>query len=107
MAIRIVSNKALDMTNDEYGLYQKIVKSYSVGNNNGADLFQDLFSSNEQGIITFLIPPSKKHTTLEVFLFLVCLQQQQQLRLVHEHVSDICNQMKEKMREIDAKLQKI
>jgi hypothetical protein len=107
MAIRIVDNKRLEMTNDEWNLYQKIVKSYTSLTNNGEDLFQDLFETDEGGIIIFLKPPSKKQTSFEVFLFLMSLFQHQHLRLMHDQVADICNQMKDKMRELDEKLKKI
>ena len=80
MPIRIVCNKKLDMTDDEFKMYENIVKSYTTANNKGEDLFIDLFESNNEGIITFLIPPSKRQTSLEIFLFLMSLQQHQSLR---------------------------
>ena len=66
MPIRIVCNKKLDMTDDEFKMYENIVKSYTTANNKGEDLFIDLFESNNEGIITFLIPPSKRQTSLEI-----------------------------------------
>jgi len=103
MTIRVVDNQKLDMTDDEFTLYQKIVQSYTVGLNKGSDLFSGLFQSNDQGIILFLIPPSKKHTSLEVFLFLVALQNQQHLRLIHAEVADVVCQFLEKIKEMDEK----
>lgn len=107
MTIRVVDNKKIDMTEDEYAMYQKIVRSYTTASNKGEDLFMDLFETGEDGIIIFLKPPSRRQSTLEVFLFLMALFQHQHLRLMHNQVSDICNQMKEKMRELDEKMQRM
>lgn len=96
MAIRVVDNKKLDMTEDEFNMYQKIVKSYTSINMKGEDLFIDLFESNEDGIITFLKPPSKRHTSLEVFLFLMALMQHQHLRLMHQQVDEVVAELKKK-----------
>jgi hypothetical protein len=105
MTIRVVDNKKVEMTEDEHALYQKIVKSYTTATNKGEDLFIDLFETGEDGIIIFLKPPSRRQSTLEVFLFLMSLMSNQHLRLMHNEVSDVCNQMREKMRELDEKMQ--
>lgn len=103
MSFRVIDNKKVDMTNDEWLMYEKIVKSYTTLTNKGEDLFIDLFEVDENGIIIFLKPPSKRQTSFEVFLFLMSLFQHQHLRLMYNQVADICNQMKEKMREFDEK----
>jgi hypothetical protein len=107
MAIRIVDHKCLDMTDEEFELYQKIAASYTTANNRGEDLFQDLWESDDNGIILFLKPPSTRRTTFEVFLFLMSIQQQQQIRLMYQQVEDICFQMKTKMNELNDRLQKL
>jgi hypothetical protein len=94
--IQVVDNKKLDMTDDEWAMYQKIVQSYTTFSNKGEDMFIELFESNEQGIITFLKPPSKRHTSLEVFLFLMALMQHQHLRLMHQQVDEIVDELKKK-----------
>ena len=50
-------------------MYKKIVTSYTTTTNKGEDLFIDLFETDENGIIVFLKPPSKRQTSFEVFLF--------------------------------------
>lgn len=105
--IQIIDSKKVEMTPDEHQLYQKIVASYTSLNNNGESLFIDLFETNADGIIIFLKPPSKRQTSFEVWMFLMSLMQQQHLRSLYAEVSDICNQMKDKMRELDGKLQKL
>src|SRR5208337_3409594 len=97
--IKVVDNRKLEMSNDEYAMYQSIVASYTTITNRGEDLFADLFHTNDDGIIIFLKPPSKRQTTLEVFLFLMSIMQHQQLRLFGAEVSDLCSQMKEKLKQ--------
>lgn len=96
MSVKVVDNKKVDMTDDEWNLYQKIVRSYTTATNKGEDLFIDLFESDEEGIIVFLKPPSRRQSTLEVFLFLMALMQHQHLRQMHAQVDDIVSQLKKK-----------
>lgn len=104
MPLRVIDNKRIDLTNDEWTMYQKIVASYTTMSNKGEDLFMELFETDEHGIIMFLKPPSKRQTSFEVFLFLMAVQQQQHIRIMYDQVADICKQMKDKMLEIDGKL---
>jgi hypothetical protein len=104
MTIRIVDYKKIDMTEEEWELFQKIVKSYTTPTNRGEDLFTELFETNDNGVITLLRPPSVRRTTFEIFLFLMSLMSAQHLRVMQEEVAEIGRQMKEKIREIDEKL---
>lgn len=103
----VITNKKVDMTPDEFKMYQEIVKSYTTLTNKGEDLFIDLFETDENGIIIFLRPPSKRQTSLEIYLFLMSIFQHQHLRLMHEQVDDMCKQMKKKIDEMDEKLKNI
>ena len=87
------------MTDDEWSMYQKIVKSYTTMTNRGEDLFIDLFETDENGIIMFLKPPSKRQTSFEVFLFLMSLMQHQHLRQMQKQVDDLCSQVREKLKD--------
>jgi hypothetical protein len=89
MAIRVIDNKKVEMTEDEWAMYQKIVRSYTDLTGKGEDLFIDLFESDNAGTIIFLRPPSKRRTSLEVFLFLMSLMQHQHLRLMHAQVDEV------------------
>jgi len=100
MALRVVNNKRIDMTDDEWGMYHNIVKSYTTTTNKGEDLFIDLFETDGAGIIIALKPPTKQRTTLEVFLFLMALMQHQHLRLMQNQIDDMCNQVKKKIADI-------
>jgi hypothetical protein len=98
MPLRIVDNKKVDMTDHEFDLYEKIVKSYTnLPYQKGEDLFMDLFESDDNGIIVFLRPPTDKATTLEIFLFLVSLMNQQHLRAMYAQIEDLANQVKQKL----------
>ena len=107
MSMHIIDNKKIEMTDSEWTMYQKIVQSYTSQNNKGEDYFIDLFETNDDGIITFLKPPSRRQTSLEVFLFLMSLMSHQHLRLMHNEVSDVVSQMKAKMHELDEKMSKL
>lgn len=102
--MRIIDNKKIDLTNDEWNMYQNIVKSYTTLTNKGEDLFIDLFETDEAGIITFLKPPSKRQTSFEVYLFLMSVMQHQHIRLMYKEMSGIASQFKEKMKELDNKI---
>jgi len=104
MSIRVVDNKKLEMTEDEWNMYQKICKSYTTLSNKGEDYFIDLFETNEKGIIIFLKPPSKRQTSLEVFLFLMSLMQHQHLRLISDQAQELFTEIKEKIKQLDLKL---
>jgi hypothetical protein len=99
MGLRIIDNKKIDMTQDEWTMYQKIVKSYTTLTNKGEDLFIDLFETDDNGTIMFLKPPSTRQTSFEVFLFLMSLMQHQHLRLMQKQVDDLCAQIREKLKD--------
>lgn len=99
--MRVIDNKKINLTEDEWAMYLKIVKSYTTPTNKGEDLFIDLFETDGDGIIIFLKPPSKRQTSFEVFLFLMSIMQHQHLRLMQKQVDDVCAQMKEKLKELD------
>lgn len=92
------------MTDDEFKLYRKICQSYDDVNFKGADLFFDLFETDDNGIITMLKPPSIRATSMEIFLFLMTLQQQQHIRLMYAHIDDLAQQIKTKLKEFEEKI---
>lgn len=97
MVIKIIDNKKIDMTEDEYTLYQDICRSYDRTNFKGEELFRELFESDDHGIIIFLRPPHNRHTSMEVFLFISIIMQQQHMRLMHKKVDDLCADLSEKV----------
>jgi hypothetical protein len=107
MPLTIIDNKRVNMTDAETQLYRKIVISYTNLTNKGEDLFIDLFEVDGSGNIIFLKPPSKRQTSFEVYLFLMTIMVQQQQRIMNDTINDVCNQMKNKMKEIDDKLEEL
>ena len=104
MPLFIIDNKKINLTTDEYTSYLNLVKSYTTATNKGEDLFIDLFETDDNGIILFLKPPSKRQISFEIFLFLMAIFQHQHVRVLYSQVDDICCQMKNKMAELDKKL---
>jgi hypothetical protein len=101
MSLRIIDHKKVEMTTDEWNLYEKICRSYDEANFKGSDLFSDLFESDDAGIIIFLKPPSTKRTSFEVYLFMMSLMQHQHLRMMHNQIDDVCAQVKAKLEELN------
>jgi len=103
---RIIDNKKVAMTNEEFTFYEEICKGYDRPNFKGKDLFQDHFEVNNDGIILFVKPPQKKYSSMEVFTFLLSLMVNQQLRIsqdqVHTLVEEIKQKATEQFAEIDA-----
>lgn len=77
--LKIIDNKRIEMTNEEYDLYNKICSSYPKGK----DLFKGLFETDSEGLIIFLIPPQKEFS-MEVVIFLQNLMIQQHLRKIYK-----------------------
>jgi len=84
MPTRIIDNKKLEITNDEYRAYQELCKAYDRDNFKGEELFKDHFEVNEHGIIIFVKPPSQRYSSLEVFCFLLSIMQNQHIRIMYE-----------------------
>lgn len=84
---RIIDKKRIDLTDDEWQLYQEICKSYDRPNFKGSDLFAELFETDENGIIVFLKPPTN-YTSMEVFLFMMSVMMHQHLRVMYGKVDE-------------------
>lgn len=108
---RIIDNKKVLITDDEYSFYEEICKGYDRPNFKGKDLFQDHFESNDEGIIIFVKPPHKQYSSIEVYTFLVSIMVNQQLRLAQEQVQTLISEAKEaidnKVEEFDKKIEEV
>lgn len=108
MTIRVIDNKKIDITDDEWIAYQKICQSYdNPPSQRGSDLFMGLFESNDDGIIIFLKPPHNRMCTFEVYLFLMSLMQHQHLRLMHKMIEGLTKKVDEKIKLVDESLAKL
>jgi len=97
MPIKIIDNKKIEMTDDEFRMYTEICRSYDRPSFKGEELFRNLFESDDNGIIVFLRPPSDRHISMEVFMFMQIVMQHQHLRMMHQKVDNLCNELKEKV----------
>lgn len=103
---KVIDNKIVDITKEEYSMYQAICKAYDRENLQGKDLFRDHFITNEHGIIVQVIPKPEHLTNLEVFTFLVSIMTNQHLRLMHQQVETFIEEAKEKIFETISKIKK-
>ena len=95
--IRIIDNKKIEMTQNEWDLYSEICRSYDRPSFKGEELFRDLFESDDNGIIIFLRPPSNRHISMEVFMFMSIIMTHQHLRLMHNQVDNLCDELRGKV----------
>lgn len=97
MPIHIIDNKKVNLTEDEWRMYNDICRSYDRPNFKGESLFVSLFESDDNGIITFLKPPANRHTSMEVVFFMMIIQQHQQLRAFNRQAEDLFKELREKI----------
>lgn len=101
MTIHIIDNKKVDMTDDEFNIYKKIVQSYTKPPyQKGEDFFIDLFETDDEGIIIFLKPPSQRQVSLEIFLFVMSVMQHQHLRNMTQRVDELCKKLEDKINKL-------
>lgn len=99
MPIRIIDNKRIDITEDEFSLYQKICRSYDRTNFKGEELFRNIFETDDDGVIIFITPPSNRQFTMECFMFVVTLMHQQHLRVFYKTLKDYLKSADDKLKE--------
>ena len=58
---------------------------------------------DNDGIIIFLKPPSKRQVSLEIFLFMVAVFQHQHMRKLEDQVNGVCKRMEDKLKELEKK----
>lgn len=101
MPLKIIDKKRVDLTEDEWTQYQKIITAYTiVPYQKGEDFFIDLFEVDESGVIIFLKPPSQRKVSLEIFLFVMSLMVQQHLRKSTEHFNELCKRLEDKINKL-------
>lgn len=88
------------MTDDEWATYVQICRSYDRPSFKGEELFRELFETDNDGIIMFVRPPSNRHISMEVFMFVSALMNHQHIRLMHKKVDNLCNELRDKVSKI-------
>lgn len=100
--IRIIDNKKVDITDDEFKIYNNLCKSYEV--HGGSVLFEDLFESDDNGIILFIKPPSKNFISYEITFFIISIFQHQHTRIMYNTIKELSNKVDQKMMLLDEKI---
>ena len=105
--IRAIDNKRLDLNNEEYGYYLKLVESF------GAEEFSGLFETNKNGQIISITPPVEKKISLGVMFFILNVMMNQQLRALSDvveknkkNVADSCavDNIEKRLAQLEAKV---
>ncbi|SRR5260221_5258968 len=97
MSIRIIDNKKIDMTEDEYKYYTNICRSYDRTNCKGEELFKDLFETDDNGMIVFVRPSSTRQTSMEIFLFITSILHHQSIRMINKKVDALIEEVRKKV----------
>lgn len=93
--LKIIDNKKVQLTQDEFMMYESICKNYKQGK----DLFRNLFETDDDGIIVFLRPPEKTFS-MEVVIFLQNLMVHQHLRKIYAEHQQAMNELNQLMGDV-------
>ena|ERR1700748_486538 len=99
--LRLINNKRIDLTDEEYKTYEQLCLSYTRDNFNGKDLFNDLFETDNQGLIIYLRPPTQTFS-MEIIIFLQNIMVHQHLRKIYAEFEEAITEMKNILNEIKA-----
>lgn len=88
---KIIDNKKVEMTNDEWKMYEAICESHEPL---GKSLFKNMFEVDDEGLIQYLIPPQSKFA-IDVVLFLQNLMLHQHLRRVYKEHDNALIELRE------------
>jgi len=86
--IRVIDHKAVDMTDEEYEYYGKLVVEFTYGTYDGKDQFHDMFEVDAEGCISMVKPPLKKEVGWAVIVFLQNLMINQRLRRMERKLKE-------------------
>ncbi len=98
--IKIIDNKKILMSHDEWKYYKNLCRAYDTDYQKGEEFFREHFETNSSGVITFVRPPHKKYSSLEIYTFLISIMINQHLRLMHDQVDSLVKEAGEKYREM-------
>lgn len=86
MVRQIIDHKSVDITDEEYSYYKKLVDEFTIGMAHGRDQFRDLFDVDDDGCITFVHPPIRKQIGWGVLFFVQNLMINQRIRRLERQV---------------------
>jgi len=88
MGREIIDHKSVDMMDEEYAYYKKLVEEFTIGMSNGKDQFRDLFDVDGDGCITLVRPPIRKQIGWGVLFFIQNLMINQRIRRMERQVEE-------------------
>jgi hypothetical protein len=94
--MKIVDYKQVDMTNEEYEEYKKLVNAFTYGTYSGKDQFRDLFEVDGDGCIILIKTPAGRQIGWGIIFFLQNLMINQRLRRMEEKLEEMLNGRREK-----------
>lgn len=97
--LRIIDNKRIELTKEEFETYEQLCKTYSRDHFNGKDLFINLFETDNEGLIIFLKPPSTQFS-MEIIVFLQNIMVHQHLRKIYREHEAAVKEVKELLNEL-------
>lgn len=89
--MKIIDYKQVDMIEEEYEYYNKIVESFTYGTFSGKEQFHDTFEVDDDGCISIIRPPLGKETAWAVLVFLQNLMINQRLRRMEKRIERFLN----------------
>ena len=84
----VIDFKQVEMIEEEYDYYNKIVNEFTIGVRNGKEQFHDLFDVDMDGCITFIRPSLKNEVAWATLFFLQTLMINQRLRRMEKWVKE-------------------
>jgi hypothetical protein len=105
--VKIINNKKILMTEEEWVAFNNICRSYDRPNWKGEELFVDLFNSDDAGNITFINPPSTRYTSLEAYLFICSIYQHQSVRFYEKRIDTLVQKYENKLSDLTKKLEAV
>jgi hypothetical protein len=92
VGLRVVDYKHVDMEDEEFEYFQKLVSKFTYGTYLGKEQFKDLFEVDADGCIQFINPPVDKEIAWSVLFFVQNLMINQRLRRIEKRVKECLKQ---------------
>jgi len=74
--IKAIANKRVDLSADEFSYYKLLSDKY------GSDVFRSLFETDQNGIITSVMPPLDGQTPMAVIFYMLNVMFAQRMRIL-------------------------
>lgn len=89
--MRVVDYKQVDMTDEEYEEYKRLLDAFTYGTYSGKDQFRDMFEVDNDGCITLVKTPVGRQIGWGIIFFLQNLMINQRLRRVERKIEEKLN----------------